>query len=342
MTASDESSRFAARELPLSLCKVCNWGIFLFTILLHEINKLLDSNARRLLQTKAFRDLTQEAARHPTDSSQYRFFASKSAREIWNYKATTWFSKELREQVDFIVEVFTKRDTYRWSSPIAHLIPRTPDYEIWQDACLEGAGGFSLSLNFWWALEWDNRISQRTLRSLRKNDKRLISINLLEYAAIIIGLAAAISTWEDLPDDSRPNHPISLLWTDNTSAASWTKKVAGLKGPQGKSLARIFAHLLMFSDMGTNAEHIDGDSNKIADFLSRIRSTDDFSLFSHSSLCQTFPQLKHCHRFQPSHELLSLITSALCSESPSIPTTRIKLRQAKNDSNNTKSFAIPS
>jgi len=56
---------------------------------------------------------------------------------------------------------------------------------------------------------------------------------------------------------------ICLLWTDNTSTASWTKQVAGLNGPQGKALTQIFAHfLLMFSNVGINADHLSGHLNQ--------------------------------------------------------------------------------
>jgi len=164
-----------------------------------------------------------------------------------------------------------------------------------------------------------------TIKYLCKGDKNLISINLLEYTAMIISLTGAILVWESLPTDSRPCHPVCLLWTDNTSAASWTKRVAGLKGPQGKALARIFAHLLMFSDLGINTEHLSSDLNVIANFLSHIREQDNFSQFSYSSLVQKFPQLKDCHHFHPSRELLSLIFSVLSTGSLNIPTTRVKL-----------------
>ena len=311
----------------MSLCRVCKWGIFLFTNILRSINEMLSKNARRLMNSPEFVQLTQEASLHPTDSSQYRFFSSRIARQIWNEKALTYINTEIREELNFIQQVFSDPVTYDWSSPIAHLIKREQDYEIWQDSSLRGAGGFSFGLNFWWTLEWPQTVERRTLRHLRKGDKHLISINLLEYAAIIISLAGAILAWEQLPEEIRPIHPISLLWTDNTSAASWTKRIAGLKGPQGKTLARIFAHLLMFSDMGVNADHIKGIENVIADFLSRIRETDNFSQFSYSHLVQKFPQLKHCRHFHPSPELLSLITTALSSGCSNIPTTRVPLGQ---------------
>ena len=38
------------------------------------------------------------------------------------------------------------------------------------------------------------------------------------------------------------------------SARAWSKKIAGMKALQGKALAWILAHLLMFSDVGIEAE----------------------------------------------------------------------------------------
>jgi hypothetical protein len=310
----------------LSLSRVCKWGIFLFCNILQSINEMLSKNARRLINSDEFVQLTQAASRHTVDSSKYRFFASRYAKAIWNAKALTYISTSIREELDFIRQVFADPRTYQWSSPIAHLIQRDADYEVEQDSSLRGAGGVSVTLRFWWTIEWPREIEQRTLRYLPKGDPRLISINLLEYAAIIISLAGAILAWEELPKDSQPIHPIALLWTDNTSALSWTKRIAGLaKCPQGKTLARIFAHLLMFSDMGVNADHIKGVNNGISDWLSRIRESGDFSQFSYSTLVQKYPQLRHCHHFQPSPELLLLLTTALCNGSASIPTTRTPL-----------------
>jgi hypothetical protein len=72
----------------------------------------------------------------------------------------------------------------------------------------------------------------------------------LEYTAIIIGIVGCIFVYKSLPVETRPAHPMLLLWTDNSTAKSWTKKILGLKTPQGCSLACVFAHLLMFSDVG--------------------------------------------------------------------------------------------
>jgi len=155
--------------------------------------------------------LMQEASHHLTNSSQYRFFASKIICRNWDEKALKWINWQIYEELDFIMQVFMDPSTYKWSVLIPHLIEQEPDYEIWQDSCLLGAIGFSFLFCFWWALEWPMFIVLQTIKYLSKGNKNLISINLLEYAAMIISLARAILVWESLPLDSRPYHQVCLL-----------------------------------------------------------------------------------------------------------------------------------
>jgi hypothetical protein len=154
----------------------------------------------------------------------------------------------------------------------------------------------------------------------------LVSINALEYAAIF-GLAGSILVGETLLIDCRPIHPTVLLWTDNTTAESWTKCIARLSGPQGRALACLFAHLLMFLGVSMKAAYIEGKKNTITDYLSRLREQDDFSQFRYTSLVQRFPQLKSCHHFHLSAKLLLLVSTSLLTGSVSIPTARVVLEQ---------------
>jgi hypothetical protein len=85
-----------------------------------------------------------------------------------------------------------------------------------------------------------------------------------------------------------------LSLTDNSTAEAWTRKIAGLTGPQGKALAWIFAHLLMFSDVGVHTAYIKGEENPIAEYLSRLRDQDNFSQFQYESLVTQYPWLKQC------------------------------------------------
>ncbi len=61
------------------------------------------------------------------------------------------------------------------------------------DSSLEGAGGYSLSLGFWWHLQIPEEVKLRTLLHKRDNaDGLLISINVLEFVTIIINYCAAL------------------------------------------------------------------------------------------------------------------------------------------------------
>jgi hypothetical protein len=312
----------------VSMCRVCPWGIFLFQNLYHAMAQILRSNSRHVWNLPQFTALIQERdkySRHPTDSSKYRFFCKKVARVIYDSRAKTFYTTEVKEEIAFITKVFSDPITYRWESPIAHLIDREHDYEVLQDSCLTGAGGFSALLRFWWSFQWLDEIVKRT--RLARNSIHRISINLLEYGALIVGLAGSIVAWESLPTESRPAHPMILLLTDNTTAKSWTKRISGLKTPQGRTLARLFAHILMFSDVGVLAEHIAGEDNVVADYLSRAKNTNNLPAFSFKMLRTKFPWLSGSRRFQPSSELLCLLTTALSRPSVVMPTTRVPLGQ---------------
>ena len=312
----------------VSMCRVCPWGIFLFQNLYHAMYQSLARNAARIWHSDEFRNniaLRDTYSKHPTDSSKYRFFSKKVSRAIWDVKSYTYLSADVRDELAFITKVFSDPSTYRWESPMAHLIKREHDYETFQDSCLKGAGGFSPPFRFWWIVEWHEQVVLRT--KLPRNSIHRISINLLEYAAIIIGLAGSIVAWEMLPPASRPSHPMVLLWTDNTTAKSWTKKISGLKTPQGRTLARIFSHLLMFSDVGIEAGYIEGEKNTIADYLFRVQFSNDLSALSLEKMQTKFSCLKSSRPFLPSSELVSLLTTALLTQSVVIPTTRVKLGQ---------------
>jgi hypothetical protein len=149
----------------------------------------------------------------------------------------------------------------------------------------------------------------------------------LEYGALIVGLAGLIVAWESLPTESRPAHPMILLLTNNTTAKSWTKQISGLKTPQGRTLARLFAHILMFLDVGVLVVHIVGEDNVVTDdYLSRAKNTNNLPSVSFKMLRTKFPWLSGSRRFQPTSELSCLLTTALLRPSVVMPTTRVPLR----------------
>jgi hypothetical protein len=74
-----------------------------------------------------------------------------------------------------------------WETPIVHLILRMPFATKVGNISLDGAGGFSIALRFWWHLTFPNKIIQRTLHFKRDNaDSTLISIDTLEFVPVII------------------------------------------------------------------------------------------------------------------------------------------------------------
>jgi hypothetical protein len=327
----------------LHLCRVCHWGHFLFQNLSAAMTLTMDSNARRLMTSSDFRDFlaSRDQYRHrPADSSKYRFFSKQVARALYNSKARTYITPAIRDEIDFVIHILSHPDTYRWESPIAHLIPREPNGEVHQDACPRGAGGFSADLDYWWTVSWPWEIYART--QLPSTDPSFISNNLLEFAAIIFGLAGAILAWEALPESVRPVHPFYLFWSDNMSARAWSRKVSGIKTPQGRSLARIFAHLLMFSDLGVETEHIQGKQNVVADFLSRVSLTHNVLSFTYHDLQIRFPWLTLSRRFVPSNDLRALVFTALSKPSVNIPTTRVKLGllSAESTTSSTNFFGL--
>ena len=55
------------------------------------------------------------------------------------------------------------------------------------NACLDGAGGYSIELRVWWHIAFPDEVVQRTLLYLPNNsDEKLISIHVLEFVTVII------------------------------------------------------------------------------------------------------------------------------------------------------------
>ena len=76
-------------------------------------------------------------------------------------------------------------------------------------------------MKFWWYIEWPEEIRRHTLLYIQNNkDGKLISINALEYAGIIITYVASTHYFLQHPRTDDP-HPIALLMADNTIAESW-------------------------------------------------------------------------------------------------------------------------
>jgi hypothetical protein len=61
------------------------------------------------------------------------------------------------------------------------------------DSSLEGAGGFSTTLGFWWHICFPDEVVQHTLRFKTNNDNgMLVLINILEFVMVIINYCATL------------------------------------------------------------------------------------------------------------------------------------------------------
>jgi hypothetical protein len=167
------------------------------------------------------------------------------------------------------------------------------------DGCLEGVGGYLISLGYWWHLPFPEEVIQRTLMHKKDNkDGLLILINVLKFVTVIINYCASLHVFMTMSITNNP-HPVLLNMTDNASALSWTNHTCR-KSKLGRLLVQLFCLLLINSPLGINFQWISTDDNKIADNTSQIKKTLSNSLhsFDYSSLRQTYPELTHCSFFQ--------------------------------------------
>jgi hypothetical protein len=72
------------------------------------------------------------------------------------------------QEIEFFCKKLLPKSGFFWESLIAHIIPRMLTFITFGDSCLEGAGGYSLSLGFWWHLPFPEEVKLRTL--LHKQD----------------------------------------------------------------------------------------------------------------------------------------------------------------------------
>ena len=295
------------------------WVFHLMSHMYTTIAKALAFNKAFLAQTSAeFRllihnisskNLTKSTCK---DQAKVISFAMKQAAKMVHHsKASYFINKTMRYELEFFREMLQPDSEIKWQTPIAFLIQRTPFATTVGDSCLEGAGGYSIALGFWWHLEFPEEIKRRTLLFKKNNDDGgLISINVLEFITVIINYCAALHVFQTRHVTDDPN-PVLLNVTDNTSALNWT--LHSCKTSKiGRMLARFFCSFLINSPLGINSEWISTAENEIADDISRLKkestlNNSQFSSFDYSTLKQRYPELRHCTFFQIEPEILLLI-----------------------------------
>jgi hypothetical protein len=174
---------------------------------------------------------------------------------------------------------------------------------------LEGAGGFSITLGFWWHIRFPEKVVQHTLQFKTSNDNgMLVLINVLEFVMVIINYFTALHVVRTSPVTDNP-HPVILTVTNNSSALSWTLHTCK-QSKIGQIFAHFFCSLLINSPIGINSQWISTIDNKIADNISQLKKQSDNNsspAFDYTILKQTYLELRHCSFFQIQPELILLI-----------------------------------
>ena len=231
-----------------------------------------------------------------------------------------FMNRTLRWELDLITAAL-QASWINMNHPIGHMVPsRDPRAPARSDSSLFAAGGYSTELGFWWYLEWPAEIQRQTLRFVvkYKTDKGdIISINVLEYAAMIITYVAGYHVMAQLAPSQTDPFPLLELWADNTTAESWILK-ASKASKWGRALSRIQCALMINNPVGITSNYINTLDNVIADRLSRILR-ENLIPFEFEKLSQEFPELRRCRRFRPSSELVSLLMEALLTDKLSNP-----------------------
>jgi hypothetical protein len=241
------------------------------------------------------------------------------ARVLWHSDYHIGMSPEVLNCVTLLHE-YLSNPANSWAAPIGQIVPRDPHMELFGDASTSGAGGgWCRRLQFWFEIDWSPSIIART--KLPPPHPQFLHINCLEFLVVIIQLVAVIVRMETLTPalaaqlfpEGVPLHPVALIRTDNTVAKKWANRVSS-SSVAGQNLLGIYAALLKNFSIGVQCDHIPGEDNIIADFISRPNYT--FYTFPEraAQIFQKYPFLRTYAVFQPSPELLQLLAFSLSTK----------------------------
>jgi hypothetical protein len=135
-------------------------------------------------------------------------------------------------------------------------LSRMPMATAFGDNCLDSAGGYLISLGYWWHLSFPEEVIQQTLMHKKDNKEGLlILINVLNFVTVIINYFASLNVFMTRSIMNDP-HPVLLNVTNNTSTLSWTNHTCR-KLKLGRLLVRFFCSLLINSPLRINSQYIE-------------------------------------------------------------------------------------
>jgi hypothetical protein len=84
--------------------------------------------------------------------AQIFFSVKKSMKMVHDRKYN--IRKQVAEEVSFLLEAMKVDSGIVWESPSGCIIQRGPSGCCVSDACLDGGGGYSLDMKYYWYMEW--------------------------------------------------------------------------------------------------------------------------------------------------------------------------------------------
>ncbi len=222
-----EAQKLTGKLAPLA--KGANWVFHLLPHLYLSIAYALSENKRLLTESSAeFQDIilairTGAFVTSCKDLAWHTSFAMKHAAKLTHHASYQCnINKTMHYKIEFLRNKLKPDSGIEWEMPIAHSTPEAPFATTIGDSSLEGAGGFSTTLGFWWHIRFPDEAIQRTLRFKTNNkDGMLVLINVLDFVMVIINYCTALHVVWTSPVTNNP-HPVILNVTDNSSALSWT------------------------------------------------------------------------------------------------------------------------
>ena len=220
------------------------------------------------------------------------FAQSQTSRAVHTTNKKHFINKTLRNELKLLSKALDS-EWVTFDRPISHCIARAPSGRAGGDSSLLAAGGYSIDMGFWWHIEWLEEIRRITLRYIRNNkDGNLISINVLEYATVIINYVASTFYFTKISPNPTDPYPAVLIEADNTTSESWVIKACKVS-LIGRALGRLQCALMITNPVGINAGHVSTNDNFIADGISRITTASNADSYF-TSLQQVYPQLRSC------------------------------------------------
>jgi hypothetical protein len=98
------------------------------------------------------------------DLAQHTSFAMKCAAKLTHHASYQYkINKIMCYKIEFFCNKLKPDSGIEWEMPIAHLIFQTHFAMTIGYSLLEGAGGFSTTLGFWWHISFPDEVAQHTL-----------------------------------------------------------------------------------------------------------------------------------------------------------------------------------